>query len=79
MKKIFVLRYNNWTADVWDEDQGAPSWPYVDAFEAEKRITELERELADLREKVRPVCECWNGKTGSVSSSQLDALCAAVE
>ena len=42
MKTIWVVQYNDGTADVFDEDQGPPSWPYVDAFEAKQRIAELE-------------------------------------
>lgn len=41
MKTIWVVQYNDGTADVFDEDQGPPSWPYVDAFEAKERIAEL--------------------------------------
>ena len=57
MKKIYVVKYNNQEADVYDEDQGPPSWPYVDAFEAEQHIAELEKELSTLKELARPVCE----------------------
>lgn len=52
MKKIWVLRYNDGTADVWDEEKGPPSWPYVDAFAADDAIKELHSDYADLRARV---------------------------
>ena len=48
MKKIWVLRYNDGTADVWDEEKGPPSWPYVDAFDVEGALKELHSDYAAI-------------------------------
>jgi hypothetical protein len=48
MKTIWLVRYNNGQADVFDEEQSAPAWPYIDAFEAEARIKELESFVSDF-------------------------------
>lgn len=48
MKKIWVLRYNDGTADVWDEEKSPPSWPYVDAFDVEGALKELISDYAFL-------------------------------
>ena len=42
MKTIWVVQYNDGTADVFDSEQGAPALPYIDAFEVQNRIGELE-------------------------------------
>ena len=46
MKTIWVIQYNDGTADVFDSEQGAPALPYIDAFEVQNRIAELERSVA---------------------------------
>ena len=48
MKKIWLLRYNNGTADVWDEEKGPPSWPYIDAFDVEDALKEFHSDYATL-------------------------------
>jgi len=50
MKTIWVVQYNNGTADVYDSEQGAPALPYIDAFEVQNRIAELEAEVVDAFE-----------------------------
>jgi len=49
MKKIWVCQYNNGEADVWETDQGPPSYPYVDAFESEEKIKSLQDDIETLR------------------------------
>ena len=49
MKKIWVTRYNDGSADVWDEEKGPPSWPYIDAFDVENNLKNLQSELDALR------------------------------
>jgi len=52
MKKIWVVQYNDGTADIVDDDPDvnfvAPSWPYVDAFEAETEIKRLRNVLHSI-------------------------------
>ena len=48
MKKIWVLRYNDGSADVWDEEKGPPSWPYIDAFDVEDALKELHSDYTAL-------------------------------
>ena len=57
MKTIWVVQYNDGTADVFDSEQGAPALPYIDAFEVQNRITELEGALATLMDEY----QCQNG------------------
>ena len=52
MKKIWLLRYNDGTADVWDEDHGPPSWPYIDAFDVEDALKESNSDYSALRARV---------------------------
>ena len=52
MKKIWLLRYNNGTADVWDEEKGPPSWPYIDAFDVEDALKESDSDYSALRARV---------------------------
>lgn len=49
MKTVWLVRYNNGQADVFDEEQPAPAWPYVDAFESEETIKELEDEITEVK------------------------------
>ena len=57
MKTIWVIQYNDGTADVFDSEQGAPALPYNDAFEVQERIAELEKALATLMDEYL----CQNG------------------
>ena len=52
MKKIWVVQYNDGTADVFDVEHPTPAYPYVDAFEADERIEALRDEVAELRATV---------------------------
>ncbi len=48
MKKIWIIQYNDGTADVYDTEQSGPAYPYVDAFQYD----ELKKENAALRAEV---------------------------
>ena len=56
MKKIWVVQYNNGDADIYDTEQVAPAYPYVDAFEAEARIKELKKEIKKLKSIILSSC-----------------------
>ena len=47
MKKIWVVQYNDGTANVYDSEQEAPALPYIDAFEVQNRIAELEAQFKE--------------------------------
>ncbi len=53
MKTIWVVQYNDGTADVFNSEQGAPALPYIDAFEVQNRITELEGALEAIAKYAR--------------------------
>ena len=74
MRKIWVLRYNNGTADVWDEDQGPPSWPYIDAFDVEEEIKELKSDYDELCERVAWMLECIDTEYPAVNYSNKAAI-----
>jgi len=48
MKTIWVVQYNDGTADVFNSEQGAPALPYIDAFEVQNRIAELKKRIVQL-------------------------------
>ena len=51
MKKIWVIQYEDGTADVYDTPQPPPAYPYVDAFECEERLAEIQTVLDKLLEE----------------------------
>ena len=53
MKTIWVVQYRDGTADVFDSEQGAPALPYIDAYEVQERIAELEAQLVDANKTIK--------------------------
>ena len=71
MKKIWVVQYNDGTADVWDEEQGPPSWPYIDAFDVENALKELHSDYAALLARHNALVEVVRGLLGSLDNGEF--------
>jgi len=50
MKKIWVIQYNDGISEVYDTPQPAPAYPYVDAFEYQKRMDEIDRQKKRIKQ-----------------------------
>ena len=60
MKKIWVIQYNDGTSsDVYETPHPAPAYPYVDAFEFEEKVDELQAAINHFCQKYQHITPQW--------------------